>query len=145
MNIIKPCNSWGQAACLTILLLLSAEALATEMVYAPVNPTFGGNPNNAPGLLANAQAQNPFKAPPASPLQNFNNSLQSAILSRLSSEALTSMFGKSSTLVPGSYDTGSYTINVVQPVANGPLTITTTDKTSGSTATFTVDTNALGQ
>jgi|SRR5271169_2605695 curli production assembly/transport component CsgF len=32
-------------------------ALATEQVYHPVSPTFGGNPNNGPFLLSTAQAQ----------------------------------------------------------------------------------------
>jgi curli production assembly/transport component CsgF len=32
-------------------------AVASEMVYHPVNPTFGGNPLNGANLLATAQAQ----------------------------------------------------------------------------------------
>jgi curli production assembly/transport component CsgF len=32
-------------------------AAASELVYHPVNPTFGGNPANGSSLLAQAQAQ----------------------------------------------------------------------------------------
>jgi len=32
-------------------------ALATEQVYHPISPTFGGNPNNGAFLLSTAQAQ----------------------------------------------------------------------------------------
>ena len=141
MMMVKPCPRWLQAAC---MMLLSCAASATEMVYAPVNPSFGGNPNNASGLLAVAQAQNGFKAPTKSALDTFNANLQSAILSRLTSESLTLMFGKSSTLVPGVYDTAGYTITVTD-IGGGVLTIQTTDKTSGASATFTVSAGSLDQ
>ena len=36
---------------------ISSSATATEMVYHPVNPTFGGNPLNGSFLLSQAQAQ----------------------------------------------------------------------------------------
>lgn len=38
-------------------LALSASAFATEQVYHPVNPIFGGNPLNGTYLLSQAQAQ----------------------------------------------------------------------------------------
>jgi len=38
-------------------LLLSAPAFATEQVYHPVSPTFGGNALNGSFLLSTAQAQ----------------------------------------------------------------------------------------
>ncbi|WP_024507308.1 curli assembly protein CsgF [Bradyrhizobium sp. ARR65] len=34
-----------------------SAAFASEMVYHPVNPTFGGNPLNGSSLLSQAQAQ----------------------------------------------------------------------------------------
>ncbi|WP_226944972.1 curli assembly protein CsgF, partial [Pseudomonas aeruginosa] len=38
-------------------------AMATELVYAPVNPSFGGNPLNGTYLLNNATAQDRHKDP----------------------------------------------------------------------------------
>jgi curli production assembly/transport component CsgF len=35
----------------------SASAFASELVYHPVNPTFGGNPLNGSFLLSTAQGQ----------------------------------------------------------------------------------------
>ncbi len=118
-----------------ILLSVATQAQATEMVYAPINPSFGGNPNNAFGLMSIAQAQNGFKAPVATPLETFNLSLQRAILSRLSSQAMTTMFGSSRTLTAGNYDTAGYSI-VVTDDGDGNLHITTTEKSTGAVATF---------
>lgn len=44
------------AACLA-----TGRAAASELVYTPINPHFGGNPFNAAGLLASAEAQKRFK------------------------------------------------------------------------------------
>jgi curli production assembly/transport component CsgF len=38
-------------------IILAAPALATEQVYRPVSPTFGGNALNGTFLLSTAQAQ----------------------------------------------------------------------------------------
>jgi len=38
-------------------LLISASVSASEQVYRPVSPTFGGNPLNGSFLLSTAQAQ----------------------------------------------------------------------------------------
>jgi curli production assembly/transport component CsgF len=45
------------AAIIAIGIPASGPALASEMVYHPVNPTFGGNPLNGSFLLSTAQAQ----------------------------------------------------------------------------------------
>ena len=50
--------------CIAACLLASAcAAQATELVYTPVNPAFGGNPLNGTWLLNNAQAQNDYDDP----------------------------------------------------------------------------------
>jgi curli production assembly/transport component CsgF len=48
---------WTIAAIIAIGVTASAPAFASEMVYHPVNPTFGGNPLNGNFLLSTAQAQ----------------------------------------------------------------------------------------
>lgn len=50
-------RSWTVAAIIAIGITASASAFASEMVYHPVNPTFGGNPLNGSFLLSTAQAQ----------------------------------------------------------------------------------------
>lgn len=44
-------------AALTAGTILAASASATEQVYHPVSPTFGGNPLNGSFLLSTAQGQ----------------------------------------------------------------------------------------
>jgi curli production assembly/transport component CsgF len=116
------------------------------MVYTPVNPTFGGNPNNASGLMGIAQAQNGFTAPVLTPIAAFNLNLEKAILSRLTSQTLTSIFGNSSTnrlniLQEHTYDTLAYTVAVSVNNIDKTATITTTDKTTGDVTTFIVGTS----
>ena len=48
---------------LLIGLASAAAVQATELVYTPVNPSFGGNPLNGTWLLNNAQAQNDHDDP----------------------------------------------------------------------------------
>lgn len=116
-------------------LLQASVAIASPLVYAPLNPSFGGNPANGPNLLSVANAQNRTSAPQPTPLEKFNASLQQSILNKLSTEATNTIFGTSSTLKPGSYDTGTYRVDIT-PGSDGSLTVTTTDKTTGATATF---------
>ena len=74
-----------------LALSLPAATVASELVYQPVNPNFGGNPLNGSHLLGSAQAQNDFKDPNASSsgyerpsdLDRLTSSLQSRLLSQL--------------------------------------------------------------
>jgi curli production assembly/transport component CsgF len=117
-------------------------ASASELVYTPVNPLFGGNPNNGPNLLAIANAQNTTTAPKTTALERFNTNLEQAILSRLSSEALRTIFGTGTTLQTGTYDAGSYTITI-ESIGDNNLQITTLDKNTGASTTFVL--NNTGQ
>ena len=85
-----------------MLALVSSGAFATELIYTPVNPTFGGNPLNAAGLLANANAQNDYKAPVVvkteqTDLEKFNEQVQAAVLAKIRANvgrAVDDMLGK---------------------------------------------------
>ena len=64
---------------------LSVPANASEMVYHPVNPTFGGNPLNGSFLLSTAQAQGEGvksgnQGPDLSGLNNALSNLGSAVV-----------------------------------------------------------------
>ena len=65
------------AACLIAGLLVAASAFATEQVYRPVSPTFGGNALNGNFLLSTAQVQgNGVKSGQQGPdLSGLNNAL----------------------------------------------------------------------
>jgi len=45
------------------LALVSGSAMASQLIYTPVNPSFGGNPLNGSFLLNKAQAENNHQAP----------------------------------------------------------------------------------
>src|SRR5271169_414294 len=70
-------RSWTIAAIIAIGVTASAPALASELVYHPVNPTFGGNPLNGTFLLSTAQAQGEgVKSGPQGPdLSGLNSAL----------------------------------------------------------------------
>jgi len=135
----------GLACCLA---LWSGGAAATELVYVPVNPSFGGNPNNGPGLLASALATNNHKETSASglgassllnqsPLEQFNQTLERTVLSRLASSATSQLIGADGKLMPGTFTTTNFTITVTD-IGGGMLRILTTDKTSGTSTSFEV-------
>jgi curli production assembly/transport component CsgF len=65
------------AALVAIGMEASAPGFASEMVYHPVSPTFGGNPLNGSFLLSTAQAQGEgVKSGPQGPdLSGLNNAL----------------------------------------------------------------------
>ncbi len=126
---------------LTLLgLAHMGAALASPLVYVPVNPSFGGNPLNGSTLLGEAQAQNDYKAPvnqrtPAERLEAFEQALQNAVLSRVQSAAIRQIVNIDGGLIPGTVETTDFIITVSQ-VTNGRVTITTTDKTTGQESSF---------
>ncbi len=48
---------WAISTIIALAANAPATTLASEIVYHPVNPTFGGNPLNGSALLSQAQAQ----------------------------------------------------------------------------------------
>jgi curli production assembly/transport component CsgF len=48
---------WVIAAIVALVVNAPAAAAASEMVYHPIIPSFGGNPLNGAALLSTAQAQ----------------------------------------------------------------------------------------
>ena len=76
--------------------LLSSGSYASNLVYKPVNPSFGGNPINGSFLLNKAQSQNMHKAPTLeqSYAERFQSSLERAYISKLVREITDLAFGE---------------------------------------------------
>ncbi|MCY1259646.1 curli assembly protein CsgF [compost metagenome] len=125
----------GLPACLWLASnLLSGSAVASQLVYTPVNPSFGGNPLNGQWLLNNAQAQDDHKDPDLrssalSPLDRFTNQLQSRLLSQL----LTNVQNGNT----GTLSTDDFIVNLVND--SGALTIQITDRATGEISEIVVD------
>ncbi|MDN3485579.1 curli assembly protein CsgF [Pseudoalteromonas sp. APC 3224] len=81
---------------LTIITILSFSVSATEIIYTPINPSFGGNPLNANMLLSKAQAQNKHKAPVIEKgyAEQFQDSLERTYLNRMVREITDMAFGE---------------------------------------------------
>ena len=112
---------------LGLLAALAGGAQATELVYTPVNPSFGGSPLNGTYLLNNATAQDRYKDPDISggtrlsALERFTSQLES----RLLSQVLANVNDGSS----GTLSTDQFIVNIVDD--SGTLTVQITDRATG--------------
>lgn len=126
---------------ISIACLAGTTAFAQELVYEPVNPSFGGNPFNSSHLLAVANAQNDYERPETedstqSDLDRFVRSLQSRLLSSLSTQVANAIFGEDAQ-DSGTIIFGDQTISFVRGLDGIELTITEAD---GSQTVITVPT-----
>lgn len=126
---------WCRALTLTVAagICTSAGASAQELVYEPVNPSFGGNSFNSAHLLAIANAQNDFERPEtesstSSDLDRFIRSLQSRLLSSLSTQVANAIFGENAQ-DSGTIRFGDQTVSFVRTLDGIELTITDADGT----------------
>ena len=109
---------------------------AQELVYEPINPSFGGNPFNSSHLLAIANAQDDNDPPsdangssnPQADL--FVRQLQSRLLSGLAAEVTDAIFGENPQ-ESGRVVFGDQTIEFVRGLDS--ITLTIFDAATGST------------
>ncbi len=133
-------------AVLLIAPCASTPVAATEIVYRPINPSFGGDPLNGAVLLNSANAQNNKTDPSlnkssasasTSSLAQFSDMLQRTLLSRIATSISGGLFDPTGKLIPGIVETANFSISIVDQ-GSGLLIITTTDKTNGQTTSFEV-------
>ncbi|WP_163932844.1 curli assembly protein CsgF [Paraferrimonas sp. SM1919] len=119
---------------ITILVLLfcNFSSVATQLIYTPVNPAFGGNYLNGSYLLSNASAQNNHNSgssyEPPSALERMSTSLESRLMSQLFNDAINGQ--------EGYLKTQDFEINVVNH--DGMLVVHITDLTTGETTVLEV-------
>ena len=79
-----------------VILISMSHAHASELVYTPINPSFGGSPLNGSMLLNKAQSQNKHKAPinEKSYAEKFQDSLERAYINRMVREITDLAFGE---------------------------------------------------
>lgn len=122
-----------------VLLLATANmAPASELVYEPINPSFGGSPFNAQWLLDQAQAQNRFEEEYERDLmEDFEERLISQIFYRMSRMIIDEAFGEyGEPIEPGHYEIGNYHIDISSDEVM--ITVVIVDITTGDTTTVEV-------
>lgn len=125
-----------RAAFIVLFFILTTQAgKAQDFVYKPRNPAFGGDSYNYSWLLSSAESQNKIKDPDTQsaydrdPLADFQSDLNRQILYNLSRKLVSDQFGEGA-LEPGTYDVGSYHIEVSES-AEG-LNVSILDAASGT-------------
>jgi curli production assembly/transport component CsgF len=133
----------GRAASVLAALACAtaAPALAQDITYQPIDPSFGGNPFNSAHLLGIANAQNDYKDPKAttnsSQADIFARQLQSRLLSALSSQIVDAIFGDNPQ-ESGTISFGGQTIEFVRSLTD--VTLTITDDDTGEVTTIVIPT-----
>jgi curli production assembly/transport component CsgF len=103
---------------LVVHLGLSQYALGSELVYTPINPSFGGSPLNGSFLLSKAQGQNKHKATPniKSFEEKVSDALERATLSDIVRKYKDTVLGENSgTTNPedSTFISGDYQIDIL--------------------------------
>ncbi|PLC52650.1 curli assembly protein CsgF [Pollutimonas nitritireducens] len=136
-----------RTALLIASVALASQAAASELVYYPLNPSFGGNALNGSVLLNSALATNKHTDPAAdaygiedkTPAQLLNETIERTVINRMATAASGQIMDGNGNFVPGTLETSNFTITVaVSPTNPNNLTITTLDKLTGATTVFNV-------
>jgi curli production assembly/transport component CsgF len=126
---------------------LATAASASDLVYTPINPSFGGSPLNTTHLMGLANAQKAKTAPTprtnglssssvggtSTTQQNFNlflSQLQGQLLSALATQVTNAIFGQNAQN-SGTITFGNQQVTFVRTLSEIKLTLT--DLTTGTT------------
>ena len=124
------------------LALGATGASATELLWRPLSPSFGGDPLNATHLYQSAQVQNQHrpKPPPQPSLQEqFVRDLQSRIYSRLASQLTEQIFGANGREA-GSFEIGDQNVSYRRDGQNIVLNL---QQGGGGSTTITLPVSSL--
>lgn len=131
--------AWGGRVGVVLAMSVAGPAAAQELVYKPINPTFGGNPFNSSHLLGIANAQNDYRDPNStsgsSQQDLFARQLQSRLLSALSSQLIDAIFGENPQ-EQGTFSIGGQTVSFFRDLEN--VTINITNDETGEITTIVV-------
>jgi len=120
-----------------IIILCPFYSWATELVYTPINPSFGGSPLNGSMLLNKAQSQNKHKAPTIEQTygEKFQDSLERTYLNRMVREITDMAFGDEidDSIFNGDsiFMTGDYEIQIITSTSDS-ITVRITNTSDGT-------------
>ena len=116
-----------------LFLMVTASVGATELVYTPINPSFGGNPLNGNFLLQKAQSQNSFteERPTLSFVDKFQEALERNIINSLTRRIA------DGDLVDGVYNTGEFLVEI-STGTDGSVIVNITNLDTGEVTIITI-------
>ncbi len=120
------------------LASLGNTTLAGDLIYQPINPSFGGDPFNSSHLLGIAQAQNQFDDRSFSevdPIDRFADDIERRILGEAAREITDRIFGENPE------DTGNFTVGSNQIAfeqVGDEVLLTLTDLNTGAETVLTI-------
>jgi curli production assembly/transport component CsgF len=125
------------------IVLSPYAASASQLIYTPINPNFGGSPFNGPFLFDQANAQDQYSALPKpssqqkspSAAQSFAQRLENALVSQAAALLSNQILGPNA-LPSGTFSTNGTTIS--WQTVNGEVTVTIVDASTGGTTTITI-------
>lgn len=135
------------ASTLTLTFSSAVPVNASQLIYQPINPAFGGFSGNGNVLLNNANVQNDFGDPNADssgypglnrdPLENFKDSLNRQVLTLIARKVVEEAFGTTTGLGSGgTYAMDGYEITITP--GTDAISISITDTLTGNTTLLTV-------
>ncbi len=147
-GFIKKLNKMNTISKFLIFLLLSlistSLSFGQDLKYKAINPAFGGDSYNYNWLLSQAQVQNDFTQDPTAdlyfndPLMDFQDDLNRQVLSQLSRNLVSDLFGEDGSLNEGIFEIGDYQIEIINGT-NG-VNIGILDLITGSSTFVTIPT-----
>ncbi|MGA4494620.1 curli assembly protein CsgF [Vreelandella venusta] len=131
-------KSYRKTACATFIVLMgiSVHAQSGDLIYKPINPSFGGDPFTGSYLLGKAQSQDTNTDPnisrlnPTSPTERLLQSLESRLISQLIADV------SSGDVAEGSFDSSDF--GVIVNDNNGQLVVRVVDKVTGDVTEISV-------
>ncbi|OEF23160.1 curli assembly protein CsgF [Vibrio rumoiensis] len=125
---MKYINKWSVVIS---ICLYSQVGSATEMVYTPINPSFGGNPLYTSHLMGVANAINDYKGPSTDNGFEEESALD-RLAANLESRLISQLLGDVGNGNSGQLETSDFILNIVD--SNGRLTVQIVDKGTGETS-----------
>ncbi len=136
MNNILKITAGGALVTTILASTLTLNANAGELIYTPINPSFGGDPFMGSYLLGKAQSQDTNTDPNARGIESLSSterliqSLESRLISQLISDVGTGEVSE------GAFDSGEF--SVVVRDEGGQLIVRVVDKVTGDVTNISV-------
>ncbi|MEZ9544284.1 curli assembly protein CsgF [Vibrio sp. 10N.286.48.C11] len=119
-----------------IALIVSPSVYSSELVYTPVNPSFGGNALNSSHLFNHSNAINDYEDPSARDIFDEQESALDRLASSLESRLISQLLADVGNGNTGQLETDDFFLNIVDD--SGTLLVQIVDKATGESTEISV-------